>query len=374
VVETLLGRFLSETADRDWKEVYTVLVKTKQGGDPLRWVFITACKHGYSEIVELFLEHIDLGAYFRHETAHGLRVAALEGHPDTVRVLLDDPRVDPGYNDNSVIIAACSYCEDSTRTSHEDHALGIKILLAHPLVDPAARNNEAIGRASMYGCTVAVKLLLADSRVDPADSDNNAIIAASTHGHTGAVNLLLADPRVDPSARNDESIQRASRNGYAEVVKLLLLDNRVNPAADTNDALQFAVKNEHVSVIELLLADPRVNPADDNNSAIAWARYSGNHRVFNLLLAHPRIPLNMKNQNISSKLPVDFISAPIRELLKLVSRTIEPDDVEGATKQRVLLSKYFWWSRLEQYHNVPSSEIVAMHPMTDPLLLCMKYE
>ena len=68
----------------------------------------------------------------------------------------------------------------------------LKLLIQDPRVDPSANDNFAIRNASAHGHTECVKLLLQDSRVDPSARDNYAIREASKNGHTECVRLLKA--------------------------------------------------------------------------------------------------------------------------------------------------------------------------------------
>jgi ankyrin repeat protein len=112
--------------------------------------------------------------------------------------------------------------------SKNGHVEVVKLLLNDPRVDPSAENNYAIRLASENGHVEAVKLLLNDPRVDPSAENNDAIRWASKNGHAEVVKLLLNDPRIDPSDDNNDAIRCASWNGHSEVVKLLLNDSRVD--------------------------------------------------------------------------------------------------------------------------------------------------
>ena len=105
----------------------------------------------------------------------------------------------------------------------------VKLLLQDPRVDPTANDNYAFIYACENGHTEVVKLLLEDPRVDPSANNNFAIHCASENGHTEIVRLLLQDPRVDPSADNNFAIHCASQNGHIEIVRLLLQDARIDP-------------------------------------------------------------------------------------------------------------------------------------------------
>jgi len=116
-----------------------------------------------------------------------IRVAAINGHIETVKLLLQDPRIDPTAQLNEPIRYA----------AENGHIEVVKILLQNKRVNPAAENNYAIRYASQNGHIEIVKLLLKDHRVDPSDDNNWAIKAATQNGHTEIVKLLLKDERVD---------------------------------------------------------------------------------------------------------------------------------------------------------------------------------
>ncbi len=81
-----------------------------------------------------------------------IRWASENGHKEIVKLLLEDPRVDPGDDDNYAIIS----------TSDKEI---FKLLLADPRVDPSDRDNWLIKWASTISDKEIFKLLLADPRV-----------------------------------------------------------------------------------------------------------------------------------------------------------------------------------------------------------------
>ena len=157
--------------------------------------------------------HIDLGA----RSNYAIREASELGHYHEVKLLLQDPKVDPAADDNRAIRNA----------SHFEHLAVVGILLQDPRVNPAACNNDAFRYASYDGHLAVVELLLQDPRVDPAEQDNWAIRFASQNGHLAVVQLLLYDTRVDPTASNNESLRNASIRNLVEICNLLLSDHRV---------------------------------------------------------------------------------------------------------------------------------------------------
>ena len=87
-------------------------------------------------------------------------------------------------------------------------------------VDPSYDNNDPIIAACNVGNLEMVKLLLADKRVDPSTDNNYCILIMSESGNIEIIKLLLNDPRVDPT-NNDEAIITAKNNNNLDIVKLL---------------------------------------------------------------------------------------------------------------------------------------------------------
>ena len=226
--------------------------------------------------------------------------------------------------------------EDMYQAIENGDADTVRLLLNDPLVDPAANNNYAIQTASVSGYKEVMRLLLDDPRVDPSADDNVAIKLASKGGNADVMRLLLADPRVDPS----KTIVNTSRSGYLEVirvvladgridlsgliamaslygstekVRLLLADPRVDPTEDNNSAIKDASRNGHTEVVRLLLADGRVDPAADDNYAIRWATKNGHTEISKLLLQHGAKPQNKEQERIRHELVRDQMT-PFNQL------------------------------------------------------------
>ena len=91
-----------------------------------------------SLIVQKFLklDHIDpaIEKRLNIRVESAICLASEYGHVEAVRLLLNDPRVDPSADSNYAI--RCS--------SNNGHAEVVKLLLDDPRVDPSADNNDAI--------------------------------------------------------------------------------------------------------------------------------------------------------------------------------------------------------------------------------------
>ena len=139
--------------------------------------FFRACESGEVATVASLLLSVDPSV----DNNHAIKSASLFGQLEVVRLLLEDPRVDPNEcHLNSPLELACDH----------GHIEIVRLLLTDSRVDPSVGNNFPIQTASHFGYVEIVRLLLEDSRVNP-DADNKmALRWANNAGHTKVVQLL----------------------------------------------------------------------------------------------------------------------------------------------------------------------------------------
>ncbi len=135
-----------------------------------------------------------------HMLSRILHHAILHNYLKLVRCLLSNTNLNPSAKiNNADAITLASRC---------GFVKIVRLLLNDPRVDPSTDDNWAIHYASREGHTEIVRLLLNDPRVDPSANNNNAIFGPCTkHENVEVVRLLLQDPRVDPSAEDNRAIQ-----------------------------------------------------------------------------------------------------------------------------------------------------------------------
>lgn len=104
----------------------------------------------------------------------------------------------------------------------------VRVLLENPLIDPSLERNEALYIAVSHGHTDVVKLLLADPRVNPGDRSGLIVQAAIVLEDCTIARLLLADPRVDPTQDDNSAIFWAAYYDVPDVLQVLLDDPRVD--------------------------------------------------------------------------------------------------------------------------------------------------
>ncbi|MBA2656541.1 MAG: ankyrin repeat domain-containing protein [Tatlockia sp.] len=182
------------------------------------------------EVVGYFLNDsdIDPGA----ENNRAIREASEAGHDQMVKLLLTDARVHPMQalevhgNDDVIdpLILACKYGRVAV----------VKILLADPRVNPGEYANQAIQTAIFSGFSEIVELLIKDPRVDSTKGD--LLLDAVLEGDAEIVKILLEDPKINfelmEKAENNESsfsalAKIAAQHDNIEVLELLLSHSEV---------------------------------------------------------------------------------------------------------------------------------------------------
>jgi hypothetical protein len=208
---------------------------------------------------------------------------------ESIILLLNDSRVDPSIKDNFII---------ETVAKGNYNPLLMKLLLENPKIDPTINHNRAIFLAVKHGSVEVVKLLLEDPRVDPTIDNNYLIKYAVNVGEIDKVKLLLTYPKVNPGATNNYAILRAVDNGNIEIIKLLSADPRVDASASNNLAIKTAADKsikykKYDEIIRILLEHPRVDPSIDNNYVVKKIiSEPENSLLFDLLLSNSKITIN----------------------------------------------------------------------------------
>ena len=250
------------------------------------------------EILKLFL--VDTRICPNRRNNEVLRVAASWGHVEIVKVLLKDLRVDPTDSTEGPVRhirmgplqLACNI-RTQERWSDYRYDKGqldvIKLLLDDPRIDPSVFDDAAMRCATETRNIEAIKLLLSCPKFNVcSDYNQNMLILSCKENDIDLLEMLMADKRFDPSYNNNKAIKEACSNGRGNVVKILLKDSRINPSDNENIALKLAVLKGYSGIVELLLGDHRINNVDFDT--LIWMSISGNHiHVLYTLLSDPRI-------------------------------------------------------------------------------------
>lgn len=167
---------------------------------------------------------------------------------EIVKLLLEDERVDPSYDDDFLIKTASDLGLDDV----------VILFLKDNRINPAAGKNYPLRVAIQKNHIEIVKLLLNDKRVSPIILGNNAISVACNCKRTEIVKILLEDKRVDPSVANNYPFQISSEYEDVDTLKLLLTDNRVDPSCSNNFALKTAYRRKNTEMIQVLWKSKKV--------------------------------------------------------------------------------------------------------------------
>ncbi len=226
-----------------------------------------AAANGHLETVKLLIGH---GADVTARDHAAIRWAAENGHLETVKLLIDHGTDITAGNHYAVKWAA-----------RNGHLETVKLLIDHG-ADITADDHYAVRIAALCGHTETVKLLI-DHGADVTADNHYAVRMAAKNGHTETVKLLI-DYRADIAANNHYAIQAAAANGHLETVKLLI-DHRADITAGNHYAVQMAAKYGHLETVKFLI-DYGADITADSHSAVRMAAENGHLETVKFLIDH----------------------------------------------------------------------------------------
>lgn len=150
------------------------------------------------------------------ETGEALNRVTATDNVKCMRVLLDDPRVDPKKHGYSLLLTALSKrCKIET----------FRTLLADKRIDPSVNNNAVFKQALRTRHLAPLLVFLKDERVKPTVDDMYSILndAITEYRDNSVVEMVLADKRFDASDKNKSTVPFASalRTKNARAIHLL---------------------------------------------------------------------------------------------------------------------------------------------------------
>ncbi|KAL6830147.1 ankyrin repeat protein [Trichoderma camerunense] len=251
-----------------------------------------------------------------------IEVAACDGQLRLVELLLSKG-AEPRWGDGD------AFTWPLTLAAVHRHEGIVRLLLQDPRIDPRARdgNGEScLELAAYFGNTGVVNILLEDGRADPNERngrDETPLGLAAQRCQQEVVRLFLDDDRVDPNGRHTNSMTpllvASSSMGIqsVHVIKMLLEDSRVNVHAQDDDgctACVLAAKHGILRNVKALLRNPHIDPnqGDNNNKTPAMYAAGGyisqteatpvylkrnKHLVLKALILDERVDLNKLDDN-----------------------------------------------------------------------------
>ncbi|KAI9350723.1 ankyrin repeat-containing domain protein [Obelidium mucronatum] len=218
-----------------------------------------AVEYGHSDVVEALLKD-DRVDPSQRDGNRMIKLAATFGRTAIARLLLKDSRVDPSVSNNFAIVSAarnwaCRHCgivlvRSIRQASEEGHHLVVKLLMQDPRVNPSSGNDFALVKACLFGHIQVVKLLLTDKRVDPCSQLQASLCYAARSGHSEIVQLLLSDERVDPSRYNQDALVVARESGQWDIASILesrIIENQLKKSVATKQRRQRAQQKEKIN-------------------------------------------------------------------------------------------------------------------------------
>jgi ankyrin repeat protein len=226
---------------------------------PLR----AACTHGCTAIVKLLFAdpRVDPSAF---DLSCALDRTLHSQHVDIVAILLNDPKIDPSADNNRLLRRVCSFPvltvpNPPALQPHHEHEHGteamsldiellhkqeliVQLLLDDPRVDPGADEQAAVISASRRGSVGVLRLLLA--RLDSPVS-TKALLAANGSNCGAAVELII---RVCPQVVWDLFVESTSTD--------LLTDRLAAARGPTSDEINGSLGDKGGTAAGLNIEGP----------------------------------------------------------------------------------------------------------------------
>jgi hypothetical protein len=225
----------------------------------------TAIIKGYTQAVAILLNKLEKIHFLQNSL--DIVGAIARGHKQTVKILFEDPRIQP--DDEMLTKILCKAIDNG------DIEMVELILLQRKQYQLPIQEFE-VCQAIRSRESRILKLILETQAtfVDCEDLENPSVLdlaggrllkEAIQQCDIDMVKLLLASEQVKGFTQQEVLMAIESQN--IEIVELLLTDSRVDQFVN-HEALKSACLNGDRRMIQLLLEKTRVNPCDDNYSAI----------------------------------------------------------------------------------------------------------
>ena len=234
----------------------------------IRYVFLTACRNNYTNIIDRLLEdsRLDIGTF-----EDGIFISIRKDNSELFHKLTQDSRYSLLTSSNIMLRLAVSGGNFEI----------VDELLNDTNIDPFIDNDRIFEIAIdfNYNNPKIVSRLLDDPRIDPTIQDNYALKYACSIGDLDLFNKIYNNPIFVINNVHD-IFGNACRGGNVDIVKILLKDININKS-DFNFGFGSAIARNKYNVVKLLFNDPRI---EFDNSILITPSAAGYHRILNLLL------------------------------------------------------------------------------------------
>ena len=184
----------------DLKEVQKLFNHKDYSSDKWRdYIFKELSENGHSdiiiELVKQLLSKENVGNYFLKKA---LFVPCYYGHVHTFKKMYNS--YEKFYCDFHEINSPQDFHNQLFRISCQSNSHEIvKELLQNPIVNPSFNNNYGINHACEHNYVDIVKILLEDPRIDPSDFKKNMLYTAVVYNRHELIKILLKDSRISLS-------------------------------------------------------------------------------------------------------------------------------------------------------------------------------
>lgn len=147
----------------------------------------------------------------------------------TIQHDLDQDLIDSANSEDSPAVVAFLIAQGADPKAQRSHALlraainghveTVKLLI--PLSDPRAGSSSPLRMAAASGRADCVRLLIPVS--NPKDVNSGALAWAAANGHAECAKLLI--PVSTPLTQNPQALNLAIAGGHAQVASIMLLDD-----------------------------------------------------------------------------------------------------------------------------------------------------
>ncbi|KAL7925582.1 hypothetical protein ACQKWADRAFT_284464 [Trichoderma austrokoningii] len=298
---------LDSAAKLGWSEVVSALLDLGANPDYKKGSKAVLILAAASNSIDAVEELIHWGASPTTKDDYGMTPlihASSKGHDGVVKVLLDDPRVDPNIGDHyyqtplsaaawNGRAAVAQLLLDTGRISELDRPLQNTAQKGYPAVAQLLLNTGKITDlytplrdAARNGHKAVLLLLLNTGKITDL---NTPLWDAAENGHEAVAQVLLNTGKITDLYT---PLRDAARNGHKAVVQLLLNTGKIDvniKMQKKRTLLMHAAETGHEAVVQLLLGTGKVDidaKDDDGKTALMHAKENGHEAVVELLQKH----------------------------------------------------------------------------------------
>jgi len=262
-----------------------------------------ACQKGHTETVKLLLNdrRVEVNEVEWNHKQTPFYIACAMGRKEIVEELLKDERINRDAPNNEGITPmeiACLNGEHLVLELLEDAGFGLN--------ERESQDNYWVRLvlACRKGDVDLVKLLLKDERIELHKEDKNGNTVfnyACMSGHVEIVKLLLSNDRIDVNKTDKERktpFFKVCFNEDTDLIELLLDNERIdiNKVGDRcQTTLQFCCETGCTEIVEVLLKSTRIDvnkPDDNGRTPLYTACYNEYASIVELLLKDKRVDVN----------------------------------------------------------------------------------